>query len=91
MHEGSKLCRRDDAVLRRVTLYVAPGCHLCERALEIVQEVRQDIPFGLDVVDIAGDASLEETYRPWLPVLEIDGERAFTYVIVPDVLRARLA
>jgi hypothetical protein len=34
---------------------------------------------------------LEERYREWLPVVEIDGERAFVYRIPPDGLRRRLA
>jgi hypothetical protein len=30
-------------------------------------------------VDIGGDPALEARYREWLPVVEIDGERAFVY------------
>ena len=32
-------------------------------------------------VDITGDPALEAAYREWLPVVEIDGERAFVYRI----------
>ena len=49
------------------------------------------MPFQLDEVDISGDEELEARYREWLPVVEIDGERAFTYFVTPDALRARLA
>jgi hypothetical protein len=56
-----------------------------------VREVGDEVPFELDVIDVAGDATLEKAYRAWLPVVEIDGERAFTYVVVPDALRDRLA
>jgi hypothetical protein len=41
-------------------------------------------------VDISGDAELEARYREHLPVVEIDGERAFTYFVQPDALRRRL-
>ena len=41
-------------------------------------------------IDIGGDAALESAYREWLPVLEIDGERAFVYRIPPETLRRRL-
>ena len=47
--------------------------------------------FALEEVDIAGDPELEARYREWLPVLEIDGERAFTYFVQPDALRRKLA
>jgi hypothetical protein len=43
-----------------------------------------------DELDITGDAALEAAYREWLPVLEIDGERAFVYRIPPETLRRRL-
>ena len=43
-----------------------------------------------DEVDITGDPALESAYREWLPVLEIDGERAFVYRIPAETLRRRL-
>ena len=42
-------------------------------------------------MDISGDAGLEGQYREWLPVVEIDGERAFVYHVDPDGFRRRLA
>ena len=47
--------------------------------------------FELEEVDISGDAELEARYREWLPVVEIDGERAFTYFVQPEALARRLA
>jgi hypothetical protein len=74
-----------------VTLYLAKGCHLCERALEVVQAVRARTPFTLELVDIGGVAALEAEYREHLPVIEIDGVRAFTYFVTVDALLDRLA
>ena len=76
--------------MRKVVVYHAPGCHLCNRAIEVVEEVRGEIDFELVLVDISGDPDLEARYRELLPVVEIDGERAFTYHVSPDALRARL-
>ena len=53
-------------------------------------KARAELGFELDVVDIAGDAELEARYRTLLPVVEIDGEQAFTYFVDPDALRDRL-
>jgi hypothetical protein len=47
--------------------------------------------FELEEVDISGDEALEAAYRESLPVVEIDGERAFTYFVEPDALRRKLA
>jgi hypothetical protein len=42
-------------------------------------------------VDISGDPELEASYREWLPVVEIGGERAFVYHVDPDGFRRKLA
>ena len=76
--------------MRKVVVYTAAECGLCRRALEVVREVGQEVAFELDVVDIGGDSELEARYREHLPVIEIDGERAFTYFVDPAALRARL-
>jgi hypothetical protein len=46
------------------------------------------VPF--EQVDITGDPELEAAYREWLPVVEIDGERAFVYYVDPGALTRRL-
>jgi hypothetical protein len=44
----------------------------------------------LEVISIDGLPELEARYREHLPVLEIDGERAFTYFVEESALRERL-
>ena len=63
---------------------------MCERALEVVREAQAELGFDLRVVGIDGDPALEAAYREHLPVIEIDGVRAFTYFVEPNALRARL-
>ncbi len=71
----------------RVVVYSGAGCHLCERALEVVREV-----CGEDFREVAidRDPELEAAYRESLPVVEVDGERAFTFFVQADALRRRL-
>lgn len=77
--------------MRAVTLYHAPGCHLCESARRVLTQVRADVAFDLREVDISGDPELEGRYRERIPVVAVDGEEAFTYFVHPDGLRRRLA
>ncbi len=42
-------------------------------------------------VDITGNPELEARYREWLPVVEIDGTRAFVYYRDPRALQRKLA
>jgi thiol-disulfide isomerase/thioredoxin len=74
----------------RVVLYHAPGCHLCDSARETLLALRKELGFDLVEIDVGGDPVLEDTYREWLPVVEIDGERAFVYFVDPDGFRRRL-
>jgi glutaredoxin len=74
----------------KVVLYHAAGCHLCERARAVLEAVRAEVPFELEEVDIGGDDELEAKYREWLPVVEIDGERAFVYFVDPPALKRKL-
>ncbi len=74
-----------------VAVYHAQGCHLCERALEQVQQLQTELGFELELVDITGDDALEAAYREWLPVVEIDGRRRFTYFVQPDPFRRAVA
>jgi glutaredoxin len=73
-----------------VVLYHSEGCHLCERARRTLLELRDDLGFDLQEVDIGGNPELEARYREWLPVVEIDGERAFVYHVPADALRRKV-
>ena len=74
-----------------VRIYTAAGCHLCERAREVLAALQDELAFDLEEVEIGGDPELEERYREWLPVVEIGGERAFVYFVDPDAFRRKLA
>ena len=53
--------------------------------------MRDELGFELDEIDIGGDRELERRYRESIPVVEIDGERAFTYFVHPDALRRKVS
>ena len=76
------------ASTRRVVLYSAAGCHLCEAALEVVREV---CGRAFELVEIDGEPELEARYRERIPVVLVDGEEAFTHFVHPDGLRRRLS
>ena len=73
-----------------MTLFKAEGCHLCERAQGQLVRLRDELGFDYEEVDIGGVPELEARYREWLPVVEIDGERAFVYYVDEAGLRHKL-
>ncbi len=72
-------------------MFYAQDCSLCEEVRAQVARLRDEASFELAEVDITGVPELEAAYRGWLPVVEIDGERAFVYRIDEAELLARLA
>ena len=57
----------------------------------MLREAQPELGFELELVDIDGDPELEAMHREHLPVVEIDGKRAFTHFVEPGALRERLA
>ena len=71
----------------RATLYVRDGCHLCEEASVLLDEMLGTD--GWDAVDIASDDDLLVRYAHRIPVLTVDGaERAELVITRPDVEEA---
>ena len=56
-----------------------------------MRALRDELGFELEEVAIDGDAELEARYRELIPVVELDGERLFTYYVHEDAFRRRLA
>jgi glutaredoxin len=73
-----------------VTLYGKPGCHLCDQARAVVRSVQDERAFELEEVDVSLDAALYRRYGERIPVLALEGEELFEYVVDGDALRRRL-
>jgi glutaredoxin len=74
-----------------VTLFTRKGCCLCDDAKRVLAEARRRAAFDYREVDIDGDADLRQKYNDEVPVIAIDGAKAFKYrVELKDLLR-RLA
>jgi hypothetical protein len=75
----------------RVTLYGRADCHLCEEMRAVVERVAREIPLLVDEIDVDDDPALVDAYGADVPVLCVNGRRAFKYRVDPAALRARLA
>jgi glutaredoxin len=63
----------------QIEIYSRPGCHLCDDAKEIIERVQSRFPFSLRVINIENDPALEKTYGEQIPVVFINGNKAFKY------------
>ena len=66
------------------------GCHLCERALAQVRALREELGSSSRRSRSTATPSSRRATASWLPVVEIDGERVFTYYVHEDAFRRRL-
>ena len=72
----------------RVTLYTRAGCHLCDDAKHVLDAARKHVGFELEEIDIDANPELRRLYNDEVPVIAINGSKAFKYkVSEPELLK----
>ena len=69
-----------------VYLYSRPGCHLCDRARDVLKAAG----IAFEEVDITTDPALEAEYGVLIPVVEQEGRQLFEAGMDPRELPALL-
>lgn len=64
---------------REVVVYSRKGCHLCEIVKESLSKLQKRGGFTWREVDVDADDSLRRQYSDEVPVVFIDGRKAFKY------------
>jgi glutaredoxin len=77
--------------LPKVTFYTRKGCCLCDDAKRVLYAVRNRGEFELEEVDIDTDAGLRRIYNDEVPVIAINGSKAFKYRVTEQELLKKLA
>ena len=62
-----------------VVVYSRRGCHLCDIVKQTLIQVQGDADFQWREVDIDADPELRLKYNDEVPVVFIDGRKAFKY------------
>ena len=73
-----------------LTVYGKPGCHLCDDARDAVRDVLAGRDVALREIDVTLDPILERRYGERIPVVALDGEELFDYVVDAEALGKRL-
>ena len=64
---------------REVIVYSRKGCHLCEIVKESLVKLHKRGGFDWRDVDVDSDPELRRQYNDQVPVVFIDGRKAFKY------------
>jgi glutaredoxin len=75
----------------KVTLYTRAGCHLCDEAKRAIETARRRSAFDFEEFDIDRDERLRRLYNEEVPVIAIDGRKAFKYRLTAEELLTKLA
>ena len=70
----------------RLVLYSRPGCHLCDDARAVLDDVGE--PY--EEIDIESDDALHAAYLERIPVVALDGVELFEYFVGEAALRDHL-
>ena len=74
-----------------VILYTRGGCCLCDDAKRVIAQARVRASFDYQEVDIDRDPELLRLYNDEVPVIAINGSKAFKYRVSMDEFLKKLA
>ena len=74
----------------QLTLYSRKDCCLCEDMKAAIKVVAAQLPLEFDEIDIDGSSELREEFGNEVPVLFIDGRKAFKYRVTAAELTRKL-
>jgi len=58
----------------QVTFYTKAGCHLCEEARDMLDDIAALTTYELTEIDIRGNPDIFEKYRYRIPVIIVNGD-----------------
>ncbi len=79
------------SLLREVIVYSRKGCHLCEIVKEKLKKLERRGGFHWREVDVETDDSLKRQFTDEVPVVFIDGRKAFKYRLDEQEFLKKLA
>jgi hypothetical protein len=75
----------------RITLISKPGCHLCDRAREVIQRVARDLGVQWVELSILDQPELSAAYWEQIPVTLVDGAQHDYWRVDESRLRRALS
>jgi glutaredoxin len=74
----------------KLLFYTRKECDLCEEMKEVIREVASRCPLAIEEMDVDASPDLQDKYGNEVPVLFINGRKAFKYRVTARELERRL-
>jgi glutaredoxin len=78
-------------IMIELVLYTRADCELCHEMETLVEQERARFAARMDRIEIDGNSELEERFGQEVPVLFVNGRKAFKYRCTARELRKRLS
>jgi len=73
-----------------LVIYTRKDCCLCDEMKAVIHQVAAHTPLALEEIDIDGSPEIQEKYGGEVPVLFINGRKAFKYRVTRGELEKKL-
>ena len=73
-----------------LVIYTRKDCCLCDEMKNVIHQVAAQMPLALDEIDVDGSPETQEKYGSEVPVLFINGRKAFKYRLTSWELERKL-
>lgn len=73
-----------------IELYSRPGCHLCDDAKVIIEQLIYKYGIVFQVTDVDSNDKLRDAYGWDIPVIMIEGKEAFRHRVEAGALERKL-
>jgi glutaredoxin len=74
-----------------IEIYTRPGCHLCQDAKRIILAASAQFDFQLYERNVEDSAEMESNYGEEIPVVFINGRKAFKHRVTSSQLERYLS
>jgi len=73
-----------------ITVFTRHGCHLCDVAVEVLEEMSDELHFEIEKIYIDENLELEKLYGEQVPVIHIDGKHHDFFRVDPERFKSSL-
>jgi glutaredoxin len=77
--------------MKMIKFYTRPGCHLCAEALRVLESIKSEFDFEIQIIDISESSELNDLYGTQIPVAQLNGKTILKHRANEKVLRRILS
>jgi glutaredoxin len=75
LYGETSVSRQKEPAQPQVTFYIKAGCHLCDEARDMLDDIAAQVAYELTEIDIRSNPELFEEYRYRIPVVIVNNEK----------------